>query len=266
MDFSDIRYEAWGDHVVRLTLARPKALNAYTSKMCAEIVAALLLFQRDDDARVLVITGEGRAFCAGGDVRNTEEIVEADRRQLGHAMIMREGFHAVSMAMHQLDKPVVAMVNGPAVAGGLTLALLCDLRIAARSARLGDTSGRSGLLPDEGGAWLFPRAMGLEPALRMTLLNEVYDAEEALRKGLVGEVVDDDALEARVADVAATIAGRAPLAVRVAKRMMRRSQELTFQQSLGDAELSVLAINDTDDVKEGVAAFLKKRAPTFQGR
>jgi 2-(1,2-epoxy-1,2-dihydrophenyl)acetyl-CoA isomerase len=266
MDYHDIRYETWGDNIVRLTLDRPKALNAYTSKMCIELVDALLRYQRDDDARVLVMTGEGRAFCAGGDVRNTDEIVEADRRQLGHAMIMREGFHAVSLAMHHLDKPVIGMINGPAVAGGLTLALLCDLRIAARSARLGDTSGRSGLLPDEGGAWLFPRAMGIEPALRMTLLNEVYEAEEAMRKGLVGEVVDDGALEARVAEIAATIAGRAPLAVRVAKRMMRRGLELTFQQSLGDAEMAVLAVNDSDDVKEGVAAFIEKRPAAFRGQ
>jgi enoyl-CoA hydratase/carnithine racemase len=165
-----------------------------------------------------------------------------------------------------MDKPLIAMINGPAVAGGLTLALLCDIRLAAHSARLGDTSGRAGLLPDEGGAWLFPRIMGIAAATRMTLLSELYDAPRARELGLVTEVVPDTELRVRTLELAGELARRAPLAVRMAKKMMRRSLELTFEQSLGDAEFAVNIINDSQDVQEGVAAFLEKRAPVFRGR
>ena len=241
MTYRAIRYES-ADHVGWLTLNRPEALNAYTTVMCDEIVDVLTRYQADDDIRVLVITGEGRAFCAGGDVRNTDEVDEAERRQLGHAMVMREGMHRVGRLLHGLDKPTIAMVNGVAVAGGLTLALLCDLRVAGASARLGDTSGRVGLLPDEGGAWLFPRAMGMEAALRMTLLGEIYDAERARELGLVGEVVP------------------------VAKKLMLRAAGTSFDPALGDAEFAVDVVNNSADVAEGVAAFVEKRPPRFEGR
>ncbi|MBN9112296.1 MAG: enoyl-CoA hydratase/isomerase family protein [Pseudonocardia sp.] len=265
MTYRAIRYES-ADHVGWLTLNRPEALNAYTTVMCDEIVDVLTRYQADDDIRVLVITGEGRAFCAGGDVRNTDEVDEAERRQLGHAMVMREGMHRVGRLLHGLDKPTIAMVNGVAVAGGLTLALLCDLRVAGASARLGDTSGRVGLLPDEGGAWLFPRAMGMEAALRMTLLGEIYDAERARELGLVGEVVPDEKLREHTAELAAVLAAKAPLAVRVAKKLMLRAAGTSFDHALGDAEFAVDVVNNSADVAEGVAAFVEKRPPRFEGR
>src|SRR5207248_119666 len=161
-----------------------------------------------------------------------------------------------NLALRRLDKPVIAMINGPAVAGGLTLALCCDLRIASEEAKLGDPSGRVGLLPDEGGAWLFPRVMGMDKALRMSLLNEVYSAEEALRLGLVTEVVPADQLEKRTMELARDVARRAPIAVRLAKHLMLRGQETTFEQSLADAALAVMISNDTEDALEGIRAFI----------
>ena len=181
------------------------------------------------------------------------------------AMVMREGMHIVNRLLYAQDKPVIALINGYAVAGGLSLALLCDFRIAAQGARLGDTSGRVGLLPDEGGAWLFPRAMGHDAALRMTLLGEVYDAAEALALGLVTEVVPDGRLRERGAELAAQLAAKAPLAVRTAKRMMRRSRTQTFEESLVEAEYAVEIVNRSDDVREGVEAFVAKRPPSFTG-
>ncbi len=181
MTYQDIIYEVSAAPIARLTLNRPQRLNAYTSRMSREILDALDRYSRDDSCRALVLTGAGRGFCSGGDVRSTQEVDEAASRQLGHGMIIRESMHAVNLALHRLDKPVIAMINGPAVAGGLTLALLCDLRIAAASARLGDTSSMAALLPDEGGAWVFPRAMGIDAALRMTWLHEVYSAHDAQR-------------------------------------------------------------------------------------
>jgi 2-(1,2-epoxy-1,2-dihydrophenyl)acetyl-CoA isomerase len=265
--YQDIRVDSPAPAVVRVTLAREKQLNAYSMRMCRELLAALQAFDRDDGARVLVLTGAGRGFCAGGDVSGADsEHDEYMRLQLSHAREMRDGMQRVILELTRLDKPTLAMINGPAVAGGLALALACDLRIAAASAKLGDTSGKFGLLPDEGGAWLFPRAMGLDRALKMTLLAEIYDAETAQRLGLVTEAVPDAELEQRTLALATALAARAPLAVRLAKSMMRRGLDLTLEQSQGDAALSVMISNTSQDVREGVRAFREKRPPKFEGR
>ena len=266
-DFLDIRFERLEPAIARITLARPKQMNAYTTRLCEEVVRALEIYLRDDALRVLVLTGEGRGFCAGGDVSGADDAhAGLMASQLSHAREMRDGLHRVIQFLHRLDKPVIAMINGPAVAGGLALALACDFRIAADTAKLGDTSGKFGLLPDEGGAWLFPRAMGLDRALKMTMLAETYDAKTALDLGLVSEVVPAAELETRTLAFARKLAARAPLAVRLAKSMMMRGLNTTLEQSLGDAALSVMVANPTQDVREGVKAFFEKREPKFEGR
>lgn len=266
-DFENIVLSRPRDHVAMLTLNRPRQLNAYTHALCKEVVAAIEDYLRDDGLRCLVVTGAGRAFCSGGDVSGVDGHRETLRdKQLFDGREMRDGMHRVILALARLDKPVIAMVNGPAVAGGLALALSCDIRVASDQARLGDTSGRFGLLPDEGGAWLFPRAMGLDRALKMTFLAEVYDAQEALRLGLVTEVVPHGELEARTLALAERIAGQAPLAARLAKSMMVRGLDSTLERSLGDAQMAVLISNPTDDVEEGTKAFFEKRKPVFKGR
>lgn len=265
--YSQIKFERVEPQIARLTLARPKQMNAYTTLLCEEMVAAIETYLRDDALRVLIITGEGRGFCAGGDVSGADDAHDAlMKSQLSHAREMRDGMHRVIQALHRVDKPVIAMINGPAVAGGLALALSCDFRIAADTAKLGDTSGKFGLLPDEGGAWLFPRAMGLDRALKMTMLAEVYDAKTAQELGLVTEVVPAADLDARTMAFARALAKRAPLAVRLAKAMMMRGLSLTLDQSLGDAALSVMVSNASTDVREGVKAFFEKREPKFEGR
>lgn len=265
--FHDIRFETREPAIARITLARPKQLNAYTTRLCEEVVQAVERYWRDDSLRVLVITGEGRGFCAGGDISGADEAHgDLMKSQLSHAREMRDGMHRVIQALQRLDKPTIAMVNGPAVAGGLTLALACDFRIAADTAKLGDTSGKFGLLPDEGGAWLFPRAMGLDRALKMTMLAEVYDAKTAHELGLVTEVVPAAELEARTTAFAKALAAQAPLAVRLAKAMMLRGLTTTLDHSLADAALSVMVSNPSQDVREGVRAFFDKRTPKFEGR
>jgi enoyl-CoA hydratase/carnithine racemase len=265
--FHDIRFERSEAKIARIVLCRPKQLNAYTTRLCEEFVRALDIYLRDDDLRALIVTGEGRAFCSGGDVSGADD-AHADlmKSQLSHGREMRDGMHRVVSALHHLDKPVIAMINGPAVAGGLALALACDFRIAADTAKLGDTSGKFGLLPDEGGAWLFPRAMGYDRALKMTMLAEVYDAKTALGLGLITEVVSAASLDAHTMGFARLLATRAPLAVRLAKAMMARARNLTLEQSLGDAALSVMVSNTSSDVREGVNAFFEKRPPRFEGR
>jgi 2-(1,2-epoxy-1,2-dihydrophenyl)acetyl-CoA isomerase len=265
--YQEIRVDRPESHVLRITLAREKHLNAYTMRLCRELCSAIEAFDREDAARVLIVTGAGRGFCSGGDVSGVDpEHHEYMKLQLSHAREMRDGMQRVVLSLVRLDKPTIAMINGPAVAGGLALALACDFRIASESAKLGDTSGKFGLLPDEGGAWLFPRVMGYDRALKMTLLSEVYDAATAEKLGLVTEVVDPDALASRTLALAGALARRAPLSVRLAKSMMRRSATISLEHSLGDAALSVMISNPSQDVKEGVRAFFDKREPKFEGR
>jgi enoyl-CoA hydratase/carnithine racemase len=212
-----------------------------------------------------VLTGTGRGFCTGGDISPDAGFAETLDHQIGRARELREDAHAVITALHKLDKPVICAVNGIAVNGGLAFALACDIRIVAASGRLGDTSARSGLLPDEGGAWLFPRAMGYDKAFRMVTLSEIYDADTALELGLATEVVADDDLETRALEMAGRLAAGPPLALRAVKLMMRRAMESTLDSSLGDAQQAVLWVGPSADAQEGQAAFLAKRPPNFTG-
>ena len=266
-DYRDILFETPQAHIGQITLNRPDRMNAYTGVMCDNLVDAIARYVDDDALRCLVITGTGRGFCSGGDVAGGDpDHPDYRKRQMGYGQEMRIGMHRVIALLHRIDKPVIAMINGAAVAGGLTLALACDFRIAADTAKLGDTSGRFGLLPDEGGAWFFPRMMGLDRALKMSLLHEVYPATEALRLGLVTEVVPAAELESRTFEFARAIAARAPLAVRLAKSMMRHGLDSSLDHSLNDAALAVMIANPSDDVREGVKAFFEKREPEFKGR
>lgn len=258
-------FETIGDGIARIRINRPDRLGAYTPRMCAEILDAIRQMRLDDSLRVLILTGIGRGFCTGGDVSPDAGFAEDLTKQIGRARELREDSHAVITALHKLDKPVLCAVNGIAVNGGLAFALACDLRIVAHSARLGDTSGRAGLLPDEGGAWLFPRVMGYDRAFRMVALSEIYDSATALALGLATEVVADDALESRTLELAGRLATAAPLALRAVKMMMRRGLESTLDSSLGDAQQAVLWVGPSDDAQEGKAAFLARRTPKFTG-
>jgi len=275
MGFGETRHETLvcdipRPNVARITLNRPQSMNAYNFTMCLELQAAIAAFRDDDDLRALILTGAGeRAFCTGGDIGGGgggEHSRRVAAAPMGHGREMRDGMQAVVLALRRLDKPSVAMIRGYAVAGGLALALGCDFRLAGAGAKLGDTSNKAALLPDEGGAWLFPRAMGLDKALKMTLLHEIYDAETASRLGLVTEVVADAELEARTLGFCDSLAAKAPLAVRLTKMMMAKAMETSLEASLVDAQMAVMVTNPSEDVREGIAAFREKRAPKFKGR
>ncbi|MGD0142658.1 MAG: enoyl-CoA hydratase-related protein [Rhizomicrobium sp.] len=255
--------------VARIMLNRPSKMNAYTFVMTEELQRAIAAFRDQDELMVLLLTGAGgRAFCTGGDISgaNPEHSARVRTQPMGHGREMRDGMQAVVALLRRIDKPSLAMIQGYAVAGGLALALACDFRFASPTAKLGDTSNKAGLLPDEGGAWLFPRAMGLDRALKMSLLSEIYDAPVAQSLGLVTEIVPDSLLEARCLDFCETLAGKAPLAMRLTKMMMTRAADLSLEDSLTDAQMAVMITNPSADAREGVRAFQEKRPPRFEGR
>src|SRR5262252_2132123 len=191
MNFHEIIFSE-ENRVATITLNRPTKLNAYSEIMVHEIISALANCRDDDEVRAVIITGAGRGFCSGGDIsRDFQYPARYRGHRLESQLEMRENFHQLVRFLWRVDKPTIAAVNGAAVAGGLTLALCCDFRIAAESDRLGDTSLKFALMPDEGGAWLFPRFMGLQNALKMSLFSEVYPARRAKELGLVTEVTPD---------------------------------------------------------------------------
>jgi 2-(1,2-epoxy-1,2-dihydrophenyl)acetyl-CoA isomerase len=266
MTYSQILVEKEGA-IATVTMNRPAKLNAYSETMVHEILAALADARDDDGIRAVILTATGRGFCSGGDIGQDFQYPARYRGHRLESMLeMRENMHALIRFLYRFDKPVIAAINGAAVAGGLTLALACDFRIAAESARLGDTSLKFALIPDEGGAYFFPRAMGIDRALKMSLLSEIYPARQALELGLVTEVVADAELMMRARALAQQLAEGPPIAIRLTKRMMYKQRTMELDNALEDAAVATLVSNYTDDVKEGTAAFHEKRKPRFQGK
>lgn len=248
------------EHVATLTVNRPDKRNALNRSVRREIIDALDGFRDDDAVRVIVITGAGdKAFIAGADVA---EFAQRGPIQQRAAMEPPSLFERVGT----YPKPVIASINGYCLGGGCELALACDLRIAARSARLGQPEIKLGLLPGGGGTQRLPRLVGFGTAMRLILTGDMIGAEEAERLGLVDFVVDDDALAVRTGELASSIAAHSPVALRLAKEGVRASMELPLTAGLRfERELFVTAFSSEDKV-EGVAAFLEKRAAEWKGR
>jgi enoyl-CoA hydratase len=247
-------------HIVYVTLNRPTALNALNIPLRRDLQQCFTDLQADPDVRVVVITGAGRAFCAGADIKEWREptsVVEdrEDRTRLNF-------WQAVS----RCEAPIIAAINGYALGGGCELAMCCDMRVASDQAQLGLTEVTLGIIPGGGGTQRLPRLVGRGKALELILTGRHIDALEALRLGLVEQVVAHDQLKAAVEDLAQTIVSRAPLAVKYAKEAIVRGLELPLTEGLKvEAELYTL-LRTTEDRMEGAKAFQEKRPPQFKGR
>ncbi|CAN5726248.1 enoyl-CoA hydratase-related protein [soil metagenome] len=247
------------ERVATITINRPDKRNALNAAVRRDVVAALDALRGDEDVRVIVFTGAGdKAFIAGADIAEFAERTPLEQRD---AMSVRRVFDEIAA----YPKPTIAMINGFALGGGCELALACDMRIAARSARLGQPEIRLGLIPGGGGTQRLPRLVGAGRALRLILSGELIDAAAAERMGLVDEVVEDDVLREHVMTLARTIAGYSPVALRLAKEAVATSLETPLAAGLAaERELFITAFG-SDDRREGVAAFLEKRDASFRG-
>ena len=248
--------------IARITLNRPDRLNSFTAEMHHELREVL----RDGvkDARVIVITGAGRGFCAGQDL-NERAVGGSDHPvDLGHTV--ETGWNPLIRRLTSMPQPVIARVNGVAAGAGANIALACDLVVAAKSARFIQSFSAIGLIPDSGGTWVLPRLVGQARALGLALTGEPLSAEKAEEWGMIWKCVDDQQLDAEVDALAAKLAALPPLGLAAIKDMIRTSWEHDLPQELNRQRDTMRRLGYTADYREGVAAFLEKRTPTFTGK
>lgn len=244
--------------VRRLTIDNPERRNAIPGDRWAELGQAFRDFE-DSPQRALIVTGAGEDFCSGADLAGSFTGLDAV------AGMMRE-LSKVVLGLYELTKPTLAVVDGVAVGAGMNLALGCDLAIASSRARFSEIFVQRGLTVDFGGTWLLPRRVGLARAKELSLTGRIVGAADALEYGLVSEVVAPEDLARRGAELAAELAAGAPIAQRFIKEGLNRSFEMSFAEAVAFEEQAQVACFGTEDVIEGVSAFLQKRPPEFKGR
>ena len=249
--------------VATLTLNRPEALNALSMDIRNGMIAALNRYADDDSVRCIVITGAGRAFCSGGDVKGM-----GDRAAKGLESRARgiQFSNSIPIAMRKHPKVIIAMVNGVAAGAGLSMSMACDMRIAAKSARFTTAFLKVGLSGDWGGSWTLTRLVGTAKARELFFLPDLIGAEEALRIGLVNRVVDDADLRAATMEMAHRIAEMPQIAVAATKRNLFESETGSFDTVLDMEAFNQARASQTEDHREAVAAFKEKRKPVFKGR
>lgn len=264
MAYECLLYEV-KDRIATLTLNRPERLNALGGTLREDLYDAILKVSQDDDIRAVVITGAGRGFCSGGDVKNMSE-----RDKAGTGSPMREKIapsrDITIMAMRDCPKPIIAAVNGAAAGAGFNLALACDMRIASSAAKFSQAFVKRGLHPDWGGTWFLPRLVGTAKACELIFTADTIDAAEAYRLGIVNAVVAPEELMNKSYELAKKIASGPPIAIRLAKRAIYHNQDCDLRAGLEYETYAQNTCRETEDSKEGVKAFMEKRAPNFQGR
>ena len=268
MAYQDIIYEV-ADRVATVTLNRPDKLNAWTGKMEAEVREAMLSADSDDRVRVIVLTGAGRAFCAGGDVKGMAGRGGGGGRRptLEESIrLLRADQAAISAAIYELGKPVIAALPGPAAGAGLSLALACDLRVMAESAFITTAFRNVGFSGDYGGSWFLTKLVGTAKARELYYLCDRIDAKECERLGIANRVVPDAALQEETLKLARRIASGPTIAQAYMKENLNRALEQGLRQCLDMEADRMMRTGQTEDHREAVKAFVEKRTPAFKGR
>jgi enoyl-CoA hydratase/carnithine racemase len=249
--------------VATITLDRPERKNAFTLPMIDAWVECLRSARSDDSVRVVVVTGAGDSFCSGVDL-SVLEAVEAT--PLGRKKMLMDRIHQVALAVDDLDKPVIAAMRGAAVGAGLDMALLCDMRIAGRSARLSEGYIKVGLVPGDGGAWLLPRLVGPAKAMELLLTGDFVDADEALRLGMVNHVVDDESVLETAHSLAGRIAAAPPVQIAMIRRLVRQSERVDLRTHFDLVSSHFGVVTSLSDYEEAGRAFREKRPGEYEGR
>jgi len=262
--FGSVLYERRAQ-VALVTLNRPERRNALGGTLREDLVAAMAAADADQEVRVIVLTGMGSCFCAGGDLKMILAGLEAPGGRPLQDKVEPPRDRTL-LSVHEARKPVIAAVNGPAFGAGMNLALAADIRIASDSARFCQSHVLRGLMPDYAGSYLLPRLVGPAKACELIYTGAIIDAQEALRLQLVNQVVPAAQLRAAALDMAQVIARNAPLPVQLAKRAVQQSHRGGIQDALDRETAAQNICFDTEDGREGLRAFVEKRAPVFHGR
>jgi enoyl-CoA hydratase/carnithine racemase len=253
--------------VATITLNRPERMNAFTRQMGEELLDAFDRTDADDDVRVVIVTGAGRAFCAGADLKSAGDTFDYDDAD-GDPAAHRDGGGRIALRIFGSDKPVIAAINGPAVGVGITAMLPADIRLAADTAKMGFVFTRRGIVPEACSSWFLPRVVGIATASEWVLTGRVFEAQEALDRGLVRSLHPADELMGAATSLGREIADNtAPVSVALARRLLWRMLGAGHPMEAHRADSRGIYLRGkADDVREGVSAFLEKRAPHFPDR
>jgi enoyl-CoA hydratase/carnithine racemase len=266
MSFQEIRYEV-EDAVLTITLNRPDRLNAFTGTMASELIDAFDRADGDDDVRAVIVTGEGRGFCAGADLAAGGDTFDWRGRESGEGP-PRDGGGMVSLRIFESTKPVIAAINGPAVGVGVTMTLPMDVRMAVEGAKIGFVFARRGIVPEACSSWFLPRVVGISQAMEWTATGRVFSAEEALAGGLVRSVHAPDELIPEARELAREIADNAaPVSVALTRRLLWTMLGASHPMEAHRADSrAMFSRGQSADAREGVTSFLEKRAAEFPDR
>ncbi|MBC7133908.1 MAG: enoyl-CoA hydratase/isomerase family protein [Roseovarius sp.] len=256
------------DRIATVTINDPERRNPISGNdMIAALLDVFARVQADPEVSVMILTGAGTAFCAGGDIKEMSDPDSIFRKEpLTAAQSYVDGIQRLPQALYNLDVPTIAAVNGPAVGAGCDLTMMCDMRVASENARFGEVFLNLGIIPGDAGSWFLLRRLGHQRAAELTFSGRMVDAQEALEMGMVLEVVPPEALMERARERAAVIAAKSPRAVRVAKRLMRNAERMDLPDFLNAAAAYQALMHQTEDHHEAINAFIEKRKPTFTGR
>jgi enoyl-CoA hydratase/carnithine racemase len=265
MSFQEIRYEV-ADHVLTITLDRPDRLNAFTPTMGRELIEAFDRADADDEVRAIIVTGEGRGFCAGADLGGGGDTFDWRDRQEAEE-IPRDGGGQVALRIFDMTKPVIAAINGPAVGVGITMTLPMDIRLAAEGIKIGFVFARRGIVPEACSSWFLPRIVGISQAMEWVATGRVFSADEALAGGLVRSVHPGGELLGAARALAREISEAAPVSVALARRLLWTMLGAEHPMAAHRADSrAMFARGQSDDAREGVMSFLEKREPQFTDR
>jgi len=264
MTYECLIYEV-KDSIATLTLNRPDRLNALGGSLRDDLHDAITRSAADPEVRVMIITGAGKGFCSGGDVKAMSE-AKAGKRERPLMEKIAPGRDRTLLAMRDAPQPIIAAVNGAAAGAGMNLALGCDIRLASTAAKFSQAFVKRGLHPDWGGTYFLPRVVGMAKAAELIFTGAVIDAAEALRLGIVSQVLPPEELLPAARALAGAIAAGPPIAIRLAKRGLYRNAESDLRTALEYETFAQNTCFETEDAAEGIKAFVEKRSPQFRGR